>query len=135
MNNDGAKEKSNDFVKLFDKCPACGKNEPFFGMITEELKKRGIVDKDWQFYLDCKSGAVMQPGKEQLLPVGSEVPGYFYATDICSNCGKINVVKIQRLTLKKSITVAHLTLPPNRAERRRTEREGFNPNMNNPSLS
>lgn len=132
MNDNGEKPfMGKDFQKEFDKCPACGKSEPFFGMITDELKERGIVDKAWNFSLDMKSGPVMQPQKEAALPIGAEVPGYSFATDICSNCGCIYVVKLQRVNLKKTLAPTPLALP-NRAERRRMEQQGAPPVFNNP---
>jgi len=131
--DDNNEKQGKEFVKEFTKCPACGKNEPFFGKITDELKERGIVDKAFDFRLDAKSGAVMQPQKEASLPIGSEVPGFVFTTDICSNCGCIYVVKLQRTSLKK--TLAPVQLKPNRAERRRMSPPNITPHMNNPLLS
>ena len=133
MSEDG-QGKDKVFTREFDKCPACGKSELFLGGIAAELKERGVVDKEWNFYYDQRQGVVMQPNKDLALPIGSEMPGYYFATDICSNCGCIYVVKLQRLNLKKSLAPAQMML--NRADRRRMEKEGFNPlGGNNPLLS
>lgn len=134
MNNDGEKAAiSKDFVKEFPECPSCGSREQFFAGIVRELKERGVVDQGWSFYLDAKQGVVFDPKKEAGLLVGSEVPGYSFATDICANCGCIYVVRLQRMTAKKGI--APVQILPNRGERRRMEREGVPPVFNNPLLS
>ena len=121
-------------VKDFEKCPACGSGDQFFGAIVKQLKEEGKVNPDWNFYLDMKQGVVMEPQQAQLLPIGAEMPGYYFATDICANCGNIYVVKLARASVKKAMAAAPLILP-NRADRRRMEREGPPPGYRNPLLS
>jgi len=74
--------------------------------------------------LDSRQGAIMQPGKESSLPIGTEVPGYSFNTDICMECGNIWAVKLERVTVKKTITLASPTVMPNREARRHMKQKG-----------
>ena len=78
--------KEDNWEKEF-KCPACGKNKPFFKGIVDELKKDGRVPLDWGFCLDTQDGAVFPPDQMKTLPIGATIPGYKYVEDICSECG------------------------------------------------
>jgi len=112
--------------KEFSKCPACGAESPYFQMIAEELKEAGRVPDGWNFYLDKKQGIVFPPDRLAVLPIGAEVPGFQFMTDICSECGCIYCVKLVSTVAKKSIQPVQV-VPPNRAERRRIERECYTP--------
>lgn len=112
-----------DFHKTFTKCPCCGSEDRFLEQLGSELKARGLAREEWNFHLDVKQGVVVDPTKTAAIPIGSEVPGYGYITDICMNCGCIYAIDIIRRDVKKTIAPVQMT-PPNRAMRRRDTREG-----------
>jgi len=116
-------KESKDFRKEFPKCPVCG-GKPLFHETALALKARGLVDEKWEMALDSRQGAIMQPGKESSLPIGTEVPGYSFNTDICMECGNIWAVKLERVTVKKTITLASPTVMPNREARRHMKQKG-----------
>ncbi len=87
--------------KRFDHCPLCESKERFFEMMGNELKLRGIAKPEVGFYLDMKSGAMGNKEMINRLPIGSELPGFSYATDICMKCGLIYAVRIDSHNVKK----------------------------------
>ena len=132
MNDNGEKQDtSKSPIREFKKCPACGSEERFFESLSKELKDKGFARPEWNMCLDMKQGAVVDPQKEVVIPIGSEVPGYLFKTDICLNCGTIYAVVLQSGPVKKSI--APVQFVPNRAQRRQMGREI--PHFNNPLLS
>lgn len=79
---------------------------PFFGELAQELKDRGIARPEWVFCLDVKQGVAVDPAKEQSIPIGSEMPAYYYETDACMECGCIYAKKLVRGSAKKGIQPA-----------------------------
>ena len=71
------------------------------------------------------SALIKVPAKEAI-PIGSEVPGYGIMTDVCMDCGCVYATDLTRNDVKKSIAPAQ-AIPPNRAQRRRTGKEGPQP--------
>ena len=112
-----------DFRRTFTKCPCCGCEDRFLEQLGNELKGRGLARDDWNMHLDVRQGVVVDQTKATAIPIGSEVPGYGFMTDICMDCGCVYAIDITRTDVKKSIAPAQL-IPPNRAERRRGAREG-----------
>ncbi len=113
-----------ELMKEFKHCPCCDSEERFFEELVKEVKERGIARKEWNMHLVVGSGVVVDPAKQDLIPIGSEVPSFGYATDICMVCGCIYAVGISRSNVKKSVAPVP---PPNRAQRRRDSREGGMP--------
>lgn len=126
-----------EFEKKFPKCPVCkfreeiaeilgkpelalsdGKNA-FCGQMGEEMKERGLARPEWNFHLDLTKGIVVDRNKESSIPIGSKVPAYGIATDICLDCGCIYATNLIRNNEKKP---APILAPPNRAQRRREEK-------------
>lgn len=112
-----------NFHKNFDKCPCYGSEDRFFEQLGNTLKERGLAREEWNFHLDVKQGFVADPTKEAAIPIGSELPGYGIITDVCMNCGCVYAIDITRNDAKKSIAPQQM-IPPNRADRRRIQREG-----------
>ena len=136
--NDNGKEPttSKDFVKEFDKCPACGSKERFFEDIVKELKDRGLLDlKIACFDFQLQQGFPLPPQKMAILPFGSEIPHFKRMWDTCCSCGLDYAIHLEKVIVKKSIDLAPSQTPPNRAERRRMEKQGIPPFLNNPRLS
>ena len=118
-----------DFHRTFTKCPCCGSEDRFLEQLGNELKARGLAREEWNFHLDIRQGVVLDQVKEAAIPIGSEVPGYGIATDICMDCGCIYAIDLTRNDVKK--TIAPLPpIIPNRAMRRRMGREGGPPLIN-----
>lgn len=115
-----------NYHKSFTKCPVCKLREElaeilgrpdlklgngqdrFLEQLGEELKARGLARPEWSFHLDVKQGTVVDPAREAAIPIGSEVPAYGIATDICMDCGCIYAIDIARKDVKKGIA----PLPP-----------------------
>ncbi|KKN54539.1 hypothetical protein LCGC14_0591310 [marine sediment metagenome] len=111
-----------DFHKEFSNCPSCGSEDRFLEQLGNELKERGLARPEWSFHMDVRQGVVLDPTKEAALPIGSEIPGYAFKTDICMGCGCIYATDITRADLKKQVMPPQI-IPPNRAQRRRDARE------------
>ena len=110
-----------EWVKTFDRCPACGSTSRFFGAITKELKEREFANEDWNCVLDSKKGVMVDQRKQNAIPIGSTLPGYSFQTDICEDCGAIYCVRLERMKAVKSPSPPPPLSLPNRAERRRME--------------
>jgi len=139
-----------DFHREFTKCPVCrlreelaeilGKPElatgsgedRFLEQLGNEMKERGLAREEWNFHLDVKQGVVLDQTKAAAIPIGSEVPGYGFMTDICMDCGCVYSVDITRTEIKKPPPPL---AQPNRAQRRRMERDGGPPPINPINLS
>ena len=130
-------DENKQWSKEFNKCPCCGSESRFFEGIVKELKQRGIADKDFNFFLDLKTGPVASPQMINKLPIGGEIPGFAFATDICTDCGTIYAVRLDKITVKKGL--APVQFIPNRQQRRAGMQGGqgfqFPPSMNNPCVS
>ena len=115
-----------DFHKTFTKCPCCGSEDRFLEQLGNEVKERGLAREEWNFHMDIRQGVVTDPAKEAAIPIGAEMPGYGFVTDICMDCGCVYAIDLTRSDAKKSIVPQPIP-PPNRAQRRRDERLGHNP--------
>lgn len=115
-----------DLTREFKHCPACGSEDRFFEQLGKEIKERGIAREEWNMHLDVKSGVVVDQAKEAAIPIGSEVPSYGFATDICMDCGCIYAIGISRGNVKKQVAPPQMP-QPNRAQRRRMGGEGPEP--------
>jgi len=122
-----------NFSKQFTKCPCCGSESRFLEEMAKELKERGLAREEWSFHYDIRQGAVVDRAKEASMPIGSEVPGFGITTEICVNCGCVYAIDITRIDKKKTV-VPSPQMPPNRAARRRLEKEGGG-FFNNPATS
>ena len=107
-----------DFNKQFTKCPQCNSEDRFFEQLSNEMKERGLARPEFTMCLDSKKGVVLDPAKQNAIPIGSEVPGYAFKTDICMDCGCIYAIDITRSDAKKAIAPQQM-IQPNRAQRRR----------------
>lgn len=94
--------------KRFDQCPVCESKERFFEQMGNELKLRGILKPEIGVFMDMKSGTIGNKEMINRLPIGSELPGFAYATDICIKCGLIYAVRIETHKVKKQ---PGLTIP------------------------
>ena len=112
-----------DFHRTFTKCPCCGSEDRFLEQLGKDLKDRGLAREEWNFHMEVRQGIVVDPTKEAAIPIGSEIPGYGFITDICMDCGCIYAIDLTRNDVKKSIAPAP-PMMPNRAQRRRIGREG-----------
>jgi len=89
--------------------------EGFFEGIVKEMKESGMVKGDWAFSLDSKEGPVADDRLLGSLPIGSEIPGYGFVTDICPECGCIYTRMLRRRVMKKGLAPVELF---NREQRR-----------------
>lgn len=86
----------------FSQCPNCGSERRFLESLANELKDRGYARKEWKFGLDFRQGIVVDPTKEEAIPIGTKVPGYQIVTDICMDCGTVYAVEIKSGEVTKS---------------------------------
>ena len=124
-----------NFRATFILCPNCGSNERFLESLAQELKDRGLADREWSFSFDARQGVVVdqERARQGRIPIGSELPGFAIRTDICMKCGTIYAVELIRLQGKTGLSPTQLP-PPNRAARRRIEKKGGG-FFNNPATS
>lgn len=105
-----------EFSKQFKACPNCGYEDRFLEQLGNETKEKGWARDEWNFHLDAKNGVAIDQVKVPSIPIGAEVPGFSFTTDICMNCGCLYAVEIKRMDAKKSVSQ---TPPlPNRQQRR-----------------
>lgn len=86
-----------DFRRTFNKCPCCGSEKQFCKELGEELKERGLARPEWNMRLDSRQGAVADPNRAVLIPIGARIPAFYIVTDICMDCGTVYAVEIARL--------------------------------------
>lgn len=101
------------FSRKFNRCPVCALREElakifkkpelilndsgsvgFCEYLTEVAKQMGLATPTWRLYMDRRDGAVLDPNKAVLMPIGGKVPAYHIATDICMDCGTIYAVEL-----------------------------------------
>ncbi len=115
-------EPEKNKVKTFEKCPACGSTNHFFADIVKRMKESGLAKDTWSFCYDQRTGLVASEEMLKTLPVGGQMPGYAFKTDICSDCGCIYVTRLEEGMAQKRPNIALPTnIPMNRAQRRRME--------------
>ncbi len=81
-------------VILFDKCPVCSSKERYCESLGNQEKSRGHMRKDMNFCFQVIEGICIDKGIEATLPMGTTLPSYHVATDICSDCGTLYVTQI-----------------------------------------
>jgi len=84
--------------------------EPFFESLVKVAKGRGLVPPDYHFWLDAKQGTVLQPQHIERLPIGSEIPAFQFAAEICATCGTVYAARLERATAKRTVQRAR-TMP------------------------
>jgi len=100
-----------DFAKDFNQCPACGSKERFFEQLAQELKDRGIAKAQFNFSYDLKKGVVIDQTTVARIPIGSELPGYEFQTDICMECGCIYATRLRRIQAKRTLEPPQKPMP------------------------
>jgi len=75
------------FLIEFPTCPNCGCEETFMNEVSELLKKKGWVKPEMKAFFDIKEGTLIDPSRLATIPVGSNIPGFQIASDICVQCG------------------------------------------------
>lgn len=100
-----------DFHREFTKCPQCGSEDRFFEQLGDELRERGLAREDWEFHLQTESGVVVDKSREAAIPIGSELPGFGFRTDICMDCGSMYAIDLTRMDVKKSLPSVQ-SVPP-----------------------
>ena len=85
-------------IIIFDKCPNCGSTERLSVSLAEELKSKGLVDKDYIPHVlilrTIIGGEMVARGK---IPIGSSLPAVSVFFDVCMNkdCGTFYPVRIE----------------------------------------
>ena len=83
--------------KEFPKCPCCKAESALVHNIGKEMKDQHLAREDWTPCMDVKQGIVLDQNYKVLLPVGKIVnAGYVIQTDVCTECGCVWAVKVQR---------------------------------------
>lgn len=84
------------YKKKFDKCPNCGSEERFMEKLTIDLKAMGLIKKEASGYYDSREGTLLTPDRFLTIPIGFPIPGFKLDLDICSDCGTVYVVNLER---------------------------------------
>lgn len=92
---------ADEFDKKFDKCGGCGGKEWFFEDMAKELRRRGLVGKDWQFSLQVNEGVCGAKETKISLAVGDTLPAFAFMTDICKKCGLVSARRLVSTNVKK----------------------------------
>jgi len=88
-------------VQKIDKCPVCGSTERYAESMANEVKDRGLMDLQFEFYYESVMKVIEQPDKAARIPIGSMQPIMFIHEDICLGwpnkpCGNRYAVKLER---------------------------------------
>lgn len=90
-------------TKKFNQCPVCGSTNRFFEQLAQKVKDKGYGRPEWNFYLDVRQGPVTDKVMEPKVLIGSKLPFYRFATDICADCGCIYAVSIEEGEVEKQL--------------------------------
>lgn len=93
-------------VKRFEWCPVCGSTERYAESLANEVKARGWMDRDLEFFYESVMKVVEQPDKSEGMPIGSKLPIMFVHEDICLGCGCRYAVKLERGDVMKTLLPA-----------------------------
>jgi len=105
-----------EFNKDFNQCPNCGSESRFMEAMGKELVERNLAPDKWKQAYDFKAGVVSEPNHTPLrLLAGAKLPAYTIVTDICTECGTVYAVKLDRKDVPVQIQQPKL----NRVDRRR----------------
>lgn len=100
-----------EFEKSFPKCPCCGSSNRFFESLAKEAKSTGTTRPNWTMFLDVKNGVAMDKARDPMIPIGTELPGYYITTDICADCGNIYATALKTYKVIKSLVPPTLLIP------------------------
>ncbi len=75
--------------KEFTKCPKCGGENFLAKAAQDEVIERGIMPKDYGFYLGLFDGIPADQKKLSTLPIGSTLPAVAAGIDVCLDCGTV----------------------------------------------
>jgi len=89
-----------ELIGEFD-CPVCGSKERFCESLAKEVKEKGWMRPEMNFYAQIWQGAVSDDLWVHKIPIGSKVPSYHIYVDVCMGfpgkpCGCIYAVKLER---------------------------------------
>jgi len=84
-----------ELVAEFD-CPVCGSSERFCESLAEEVKEKGWMRPELNFYAQIWQGAVSDQLWAYKIPIGSKVPAFHIYVDVCLKCGCIYAAKLER---------------------------------------
>ena len=104
-----------EIVVQFDKCPACGSKRRFVEGLADEVKDKGWMRPDLNFFANIINGIVREntAQMEQKIPIGSKVPSYVICLDACVDCGCIYAVKLSRGEAQKTVPLGpNMKIPP-----------------------
>lgn len=100
-----------NFHVTFDQCPNCGSTQQFFQQLGQELKDRGLARSEWNMHYDSRQGVAVDQLKQNLMLVGTSLPGFIIVTDICMDCGTVYAVELRRIDAQTK-AVPRGTVPP-----------------------
>ena len=91
-----------ELVAEFD-CPVCGSKERFCESLANEVKEKGWMRQECNFYAEIWQGAVYDKSWAHKIPIGSNVPAFYVYLDVCMGfpdkpCGCVYAVKLERGT-------------------------------------
>ena len=96
-------------TKTFEKCPQCGGKERFFENLGKAVKGRGLAPANALFAYQVDAEKIpIPPQMVERLPIGSELPAYSVATDICTGCGTVYAVLLRRFSVKRPLVIGGL---------------------------
>ena len=84
-----------------NKCPVCGSTDRLCGPLAQEMKDKGWMRPEFNYYPQIWQAAVYDQTSLHKIPIGSTVPAYHVYVGICMGypnkpCGCIYAVKIQK---------------------------------------
>ena len=104
----------NTLRKTIDTCPTCGGTDLFFKSLTQLVKDRHLAKPDYSLHLISHQGLAIDLKTTSNLLIGSTVPGFKIAIDICKSCGTVFATELQQLEVStKAAPTPRHPLNPN----------------------
>lgn len=101
-------------VTLYN-CPVCNKDNRLGKKLSDEVKERGLMREELNYYLYQFDAVVKDPLKEAKLPIGGKLPAFRIFLDMCLDCGCYYVAKLELSEAVKRVKPVKpdVNLPPN----------------------
>ena len=84
-------------MKQFDKCPVCGSEKRWFSDIVQEEKDKGRMRPNFLLcFIQSPNAPVIDRKLADNFPIGSKVPTATAFADVCSDCGCVYAILLDR---------------------------------------
>ncbi len=87
-----------DYPVIFSNCPVCGSIERFMELETQEEIKKGNLPQDSRIAVMVSRTILFDPKDNRILLFRKEAPVLVGIFDVCTQCGTLYCIEMQRGT-------------------------------------